>query len=102
MYDPYDSGETYKPTYERMTYGHDQRAWMKNADDNLPVLLETTRMLQEQSAEVFKVWDGLQLAQKAKMTFMPHVIHDANQKALNSLRRVIYLQGMRLANLPAE
>lgn len=88
--------------YERMKYAHDQREWVKYADEKLPALREHTSMLQQQAAKAFADWQIINSMWKNPYSFSQRLVSECYASAHYSLLRVIYYEGMRRANLPRE
>lgn len=78
-----------------MKYGHDQREWVRTANEKLPQLIEQAKKLQLDAAEA---WRACQAMPSLGHTWVSEMYADARF----ALLRVIYYQGMRNANLPAS
>ena len=82
--------------YERMKYGHDQRAWVKMVDEKLPGMIEETIKSQQAAA------DNYEVTQHYRSPVFFSLRQEASDKAVKGLLRIIFFQGMRRANLPQE
>lgn len=82
-----------------MKYGHDQREWVRVADEKLPALREEASKAQKDAAEWF---DGLSTIPESMRQFWTASTSEAYAKAQMLLTRVLYYEGMRRANLPKE
>lgn len=79
---------------ERMKYGHDQREWVRAADEQLPALRQHAIELQEVARRWYQV---------STTTPFPGVFgfrHEASNEAIYALNKVLYYEAMRRINLP--
>lgn len=76
--------------YERMKYAHDQRAWVKAADEKIPKLLDIASGLQQRAAENWQY--------QSLYPFMRDMVAADYAEARMYLFRAIYYNGMREAN----
>ena len=88
--------------YERMKYGHDQRAWVKYVDHNLPDLLEEASEQQKHAAQIYAYIDDMRNKGYPIKNIWFDLREHASRQAVMLLNRVLYYQGMRRANLPGE
>ncbi len=88
--------------YERMKYGHDQREWVKTADELLPELIAKASKAQEHAAAAYAYTEWA-LERNIKLySYWFEFRRAASNEAIMLLNRVLYYQGMRNANLPRE
>lgn len=89
--------------YPRMRYRGDQRDWVKRADADLPGALAMAALAQKAAAELYANWDSADMRQRERYykTFLP-ILQESYDDAIKALYRVLYLEGMRRANLPEE
>ena len=79
--------------YPRMKYAHDQREWVRMANEQIPqVEIELTK-IQLESADLFQ---AMQAGYNQSWSF--NLSHDTNQRKHNLMHRLIQLHGMRNAN----
>ena len=81
--------------YARMKYAHDRRAWVKAADENLPVLRALAADTQHAAA---KFYEACEIAGRTDIWLTMR--REASTRAIAALNRVLYYEGMRRANLP--
>lgn len=86
--------------YERMKYAHDQRAWVKAADEKLPVLRATAIKMQLDAAAAFKEWSDLTWESKRRYKTLQSFHAEIYAKSRYATVQVLYYEGMRRANLP--
>lgn len=79
--------------YERMKYGHDRRAWVKAADEQVPEMLGLAAEAQQLAARCFASYQVL------PSDYMRNAVAETYRDARMFLFRAIYYQGMRRANL---
>ena len=76
--------------YERMKHAHDQRAWVKMADDLIPAMLERAANEQQRAAKMYAV--------QQEYPFLIGFAADAYTNARGALFMAIYYNAMREIN----
>lgn len=79
-----------------MKYPHDQREWVKAADENVPKYLAEASRLQNEAASAFVDWQ--EMPATCKLPYLQQHIAGIYAEARMYLFRALYYSGMREAN----
>ena len=82
-----------------MKYGHDQREWVRAADEKLPGLIANACKAQQDAATAHAYIEHVR-GTSIKLDQWLEIRRQASAEAIAALNRVLYYQGMRNANLP--